>query len=126
MQQEWVMSSSDRSSGHPRKYGSYPKKIREYVREKKVISLEEMIRKSTALPAETFGISARGKIAEGYYADLILFKPEAIQDHATYEKPAELAEGMEYVILNGKVVMENGVFNGTYAGRGLNRLKMTK
>lgn len=121
MQQDWVMSSSDGSTGHPRKYGSYPKKICEYVLEKQVISLNEMIRKSSSFPAETFGIPLRGKIAEGYYADLILFKPEEVKDNATYEKPAELAEGMEVVVVNGKVALENGVFRGVFSGKGISK-----
>lgn len=119
MQQPWVMTSSDGSTGHPRKFGSFPKKIREYVLEKEYLTLPEMIRKSTSLPAETFQIKERGKIAIGYFADLILFKPEEIQDQATYQQPAVLAKGMDYVIVNGKIVVEAGKYRKILAGKAL-------
>lgn len=117
----WVMTSSDGSSGHPRKYGSYPKKIREYVQEKNYLDLGEMIRKSTSLPAKTFNIKDRGEIKEGYFADLLLFKVGEIQDAATYQNPAVLAEGMYYVIVNGKLVVEKGEFKEVLAGKALRR-----
>ncbi len=119
MKTSWVMTSSDGSSGHPRKFGSFPKKIREYVREKNYLSLEEMVRKSTSFPAETFNITQRGKIEVGYFADIIVFKPEEVLDKATYQEPKKLAEGMHYVLVNGKIVVEQGEFKGTLAGKAL-------
>ena len=116
MRQPWIMTCSDGSNAHPRKYGTYPKKIREYVLEKQVLSLEEMIRKSSSLPAQIFGIPQRGTLKEGYFADLIIFKVEEIKDNATFEQPDLLAEGMHYVIVNGKIVIEEGEFTGKLAG----------
>lgn len=121
MAQPWVMTSSDGTAAHPRKYGSFPKKIREYVLEKKVLSLEEMIRKSTSLTAQTFGIDRRGIIKEGYFADLIIFKPEEIKDEATFEKPSKLAIGMHYVIVNGQIAIHKGIYIGALAGRTIKR-----
>ena len=121
MKQDWVMTCSDGSNGHPRKYGTYPKKIREFVLEKKVLTLEEMIRKSTSLPAKTYGIKKRGFIEIGYLADLLVFKPEALKDNATFAAPTELAEGMEWMVLNGQLVVENGNFTGKLAGRAIRR-----
>lgn len=126
MQQDWVMTSSDGSNGHPRKYGSFPKKMKEYVFEKQVLSLPEFVHKSSGLTASTFGISQRGFIKEGFYADIILFKPENVKDLATFEDPELLAEGMEYVLVNGKLVIEKGAFNGTLAGRGIKKVKQEK
>ncbi len=117
MKRPWVMTGSDGTGGHPRKYGSYPKKIQEYVLEKKVLDLEEMIRKSTLLPAETFGIIKRGKIQTGYFADLIIFNPEEFIPKSDFEHPTELSEGMNYVIVNGKIAIKNGKYTGVLAGK---------
>ena len=119
MRQPWVMTSSDGSSGHPRKYGSYPKKIKEYVLEKEVISLEEMISKSAGLPGKIFNIKRRGLIKPGYYADIIIFKPQEVRDNATFENPEGLSEGMEYVLVNGMVTIDQGEYNGSLNGRAL-------
>ncbi|MEO1215715.1 MAG: amidohydrolase family protein [Bacteroidota bacterium] len=119
MQQDWVMTSSDGSNGHPRKFASYPKKIREFVKEKSVISLEEMIRKSTSLPAQIFQIKDRGQIKEGYFADLILFKLDEIQDKATYAKPEILSEGIWTLIINGEIAIEKGKYTNVLAGKPL-------
>jgi len=121
MKQPWVMTCSDGTNNHPRKYGTFPKKMREYVFEKKTLTLEEMIRKSTSLSAETYGIKKRGKLKEGYFADLLIFQPEKIKDKATFENPAEYSEGMEWIVLNGKIVVEKGVFNKKLAGKAIQR-----
>jgi N-acyl-D-aspartate/D-glutamate deacylase len=121
MQQPWVMTSSDASAGHPRKYGTFPRKIRHYVLEKGVLTLEEMIHRSTWLTARTFGIPNRGRLAPGYHADLIVFRPEEVVDMATFEAPAEYARGMQYVLINGQVVVDRGAFTGTRAGRAVRR-----
>ena len=123
MRQPWVMTGSDGSGGHPRKYGTYAKKIREYVLQKNILTLEEMIERSTSLPARTFGIPKRGEIKVGYYADLILFKPEEIADRATFEDPTALAVGMTYVLVNGQIAIDRGTFTGTLAGRPLRKHK---
>jgi len=116
MAQPWVMTSSDGGSGHPRLYGSFPRKIRKYVREDKALSLEDMVHKSTGLTAATFRIPKRGRLLPGYKADIIIFKPENVNDVADFENPAELARGMEYVIVNGQLAIEKGEFTGAIAG----------
>lgn len=122
MQQDWTMTSSDGTAAHPRKYGSFPKKIREYVLEKSVISLEKMVRNSTGLTAETFGIPKRGKLEVGYYADALIFKPEEIRDNATFTEPALYSSGMWYIFLNGQAAVEKGVTVDNLFGRVVKRL----
>jgi N-acyl-D-aspartate/D-glutamate deacylase len=121
MKQEFVMTGSDGSDGHPRKYGTYPRKLREYVYKKKLISLAFAIQHSSALAAETFRIPGRGLIRKGYYADIIVFDETSIADRATYEQPQLLAAGMKYVFVNGKPAVEDGKYNGTLAGRPLRK-----
>ncbi len=121
MQQDWVMTSSDGTNAHPRKYGSFPKKIREHVFEKQVLSLEDMIRRSTGLTAETFGVPDRGKILEGYKADILVFHPEEIKDNADFIEPDKLAEGMHWVVLNGQVVVDQGEYQKKLAGQVVRR-----
>jgi N-acyl-D-aspartate/D-glutamate deacylase len=121
MKQEFVMTGSDGSDGHPRKYGTYPRKLREYVYKKKLISLAFAIRHSSALAAETFRIPGRGLIRKGYYADIIVFDETSIADRATYEQPQLLAAGMKYVFVNGKPAVEDGKYNGALAGRPLRK-----
>jgi N-acyl-D-aspartate/D-glutamate deacylase len=117
MRQDWVMTGSDGSGGHPRKYGTYPRKFREYVVNRKVIGMPFAIRSSSALVAETFRIPERGRLTTGFFADVIVFDEKTIADRSTYEQPDLLATGMKYVIVNGKIAVEDGKFNGTLAGR---------
>ena len=121
MRQPWVMTGSDGSAGHPRKYGTFPKKWAEYVRGKKVLTPEQFVRQSSALTAQTFGITDRGVLAKGKYADLVVFDDATFKDHATYQKPTELATGMKYVIVNGKLAVDAGVYTGITAGVGITR-----
>jgi N-acyl-D-aspartate/D-glutamate deacylase len=121
MKQSFVMTGSDGSAGHPRKYGTFPRKLREYVFEKKIISLPFAIRSSSSLTAESFGITERGKLKIGYFADVIAFDPKEIRDLATYEEPEKLATGMRYVLVNGKIAVDEGKFTGVKAGRALRR-----
>ena len=121
MQQPWVMTCSDGTNAHPRKYGTFAKKIREYVQEKEVISLVQMINQSTALTAENFGIGGRGQLQEGYAADILVFKPEEVKDNATFTDPAQLSSGFDYIILNGKVVVSGGEVKITDAGQVIRR-----
>jgi N-acyl-D-aspartate/D-glutamate deacylase/dipeptidyl aminopeptidase/acylaminoacyl peptidase len=124
MRQSWVMTGSDGSSGHPRKYGTYPRKLREYVYERKIIALPFAIRSSSALVAETFGLAERGRIAPGSFADLVLFDEKTIRDRATYEQPELFAEGVKYVIVNGRVAVEDGKYNGVLAGHPLRKSEL--
>ena len=121
MRQPWVMTGSDGSSGHPRKYGTFPKKWSEYVRGKHVLTPEQLVRQSSGLTAETFGIKDRGVLANGKFADIAVFDPAAFRDLSTYQKPTELATGMKYVIVNGKVAVDGGSYTGVTAGVGITR-----
>lgn len=121
MKQPWVVTGSDGSTGHPRKYGTFPRKLREYVFRRRVISLPFAIRASSALTAEIFRLPQRGRIAPGYFADLIVFDPQAVADRATYEQPELLATGMRYVVVNGQLAVEDGRYTGALAGRALRR-----
>lgn len=121
MKQSWVMTGSDGSGGHPRKYGTYPRKIREYVLNRHVITLPRMIQASSLQVAETFNLKDRGKLGAGYFADVIVFDEKTIADRSTYEKPELFAEGVKYVIVNGKMAIDGGKFVGTLAGRALRK-----
>jgi N-acyl-D-aspartate/D-glutamate deacylase len=121
MKQKFIMTCSDGSTGHPRKYGTFPRKLREYVYSQKLINLRFMVRNSSALTAETFRITQRGLIREGYFADVIVFDPKTIADRATYEQPELLATGMRFVFVNGRLAVENGAYTGVLAGRALRK-----
>ena len=111
------MTGSDGSGGHPRKYGTFPRKLREYVLNRKIISLPFAIRASSALPAETFRIPGRGRLTPGYFADVVVFDEKTVADKSTYEQPEILAVGIKYVLVNGKVAVDDGKYNDTLAGR---------
>ena len=121
MKQPWVMTGSDGSGGHPRKYGTYPRKLSDYVLKRKVISLPRFIQASSAQVAETFKIKERGFLRTGYFADVIIFDEKAVAEKATYEAPTTLAVGMKWVIINGKLAVEDGKFSGVLAGRALRK-----
>jgi N-acyl-D-amino-acid deacylase len=93
---------------HPRNFGAYPRALGRYVRERKVLSLPEAIKKMTSLPAQRLFIENRGLIREGYYADLTLFDPARVRDTATFDLPQQYPEGIEYVIVNGQTVLAKG------------------
>jgi N-acyl-D-amino-acid deacylase len=117
MKQPWVMTCSDGSDGHPRKYGTFPRKIHEYVYEKHVLSLQAAVRSSTSLPAETLQIKDRGLLKPGYYADVLVFDPKQFVDRATYPDPAVLAAGVRYLLVNGQLAVDKGELTSTLAGR---------
>jgi N-acyl-D-amino-acid deacylase len=104
---------------HPRGYGSMPRFLGHYVRDLQLLPLEQAIRKITSLPAQREHLTGRGLIKEGFYADITIFDPGAIIDKATYTQPAQLAEGVKYVIVNGQVAFENGQATGAMAGKAL-------
>lgn len=128
MRQDFVMTGSDggggAEGGHPRTYGAFPKKLRAYVYHKKLITLPFAIRASSALAAETLGISERGKLRVGYFADVIVFDEKTVADRATYEQPELLAVGMRYVIVNGKIAVDQDKYTGILAGRALRKNKL--
>ncbi|MDC6461636.1 D-aminoacylase [Flavobacteriaceae bacterium] len=105
------------SSTHPRAYGNFSRLLGKYVREEKIISIEEAVRKLTSLPATNFKIKKRGSLTEGFYADLAIFNPETIQDHATFAEPHQLSTGMIHVFVNGEQVLKNGSHTGALPGR---------
>lgn len=119
MRQPWVMSGSDASGGHPRAYGSFARLYSEYVQRRRTISLRAFIERSTALPADTFGLVDRGRLRVGAFADIVVFDPRSYAARATYEQPTELAAGVRAVFVNGTAAVENGVLTNAAAGRGL-------
>lgn len=106
-----------KSSNHPRAYGNFARLLGKYVREEKVITLQEAIRKLTSLPCDNLKIQKRGRLAVGNYADIVIFDPNKIQDKATFEKPHQLAEGMLHVLVNGKQVVKDGQHTGVKSGK---------
>jgi N-acyl-D-amino-acid deacylase len=106
---------------HPRSYGTNARVLAEYVRTRKVITLEDAIRRMTALPARTFGFHDRGLLKEGMAADLVMFDPAQVQDKATFEAPHQYTEGFDLVVINGRVAVENGKPTGVMAGKVLRR-----
>jgi len=117
MKQSWVVTGSDGGSGHPRKYGSFPKKYAYYVQKENVIGLARFINNSTSKTAEILKISKRGKLQVGYYADIIIFNPEEFKDLADYNDAFKFAEGIEYSIINGKLSIYNGDFTNSLNGK---------
>jgi N-acyl-D-aspartate/D-glutamate deacylase len=106
-----------RGRPHPRLFGTMPRVLARYVRERGVLSLEEAVRRMTSLSCERFGLVDRGRIQEGYWADLVLFDAEHIVDTATYDDPKREPEGVQMVIVNGEVAYEQGRHTGVGAGR---------
>ncbi|MDH4241066.1 MAG: D-aminoacylase [Phycisphaerae bacterium] len=105
------------SNVHPRAYGSFARLLGKYVREEKLITLAEAIRRLTSLPADNLKLDRRGKLKKGYYADVVVFDPETITDHATFEKPHRYATGMIHVFVNGTQVLKDGEHTGATPGR---------
>ncbi|HUF28020.1 MAG TPA: D-aminoacylase [Gemmatimonadaceae bacterium] len=106
---------------HPRWYGTFPRVLGEYVREKRVLSLEEAVRKMTGMPAGRLGLRDRGRVAAGLHADLTIFDPATVADRATFTQPHQYPAGIEYVLVNGVVAVDSGRFTGARGGRVLRR-----
>jgi len=105
------------SSTHPRAYGNFARVLGKYVRDENVISIEEAVRKLTSLPASNLKINKRGSLTEGYFADLAIFNPDTIQDHATFAEPHQYATGMVHVFVNGEQVLRDGEHTGATPGQ---------
>jgi N-acyl-D-amino-acid deacylase len=105
------------SAAHPRAYGNFARVFAEYVRKDHVISIAEAVRKLTALPADNLSLKDRGRLKAGNFADLVVFDPNTIQDHATYERPHQLSTGVGYVVVNGKLAIKDGKPTGIASGR---------
>jgi len=106
---------------HPRWYGTFPRVLGKYVREDKVLSLKEALHKMTLLPAKAMGLKDRGQIVEGTKADITIFNPKTILDQATFEDPHRYSVGIEYVLINGKLAVEQGLFNPIKSGKVLKK-----
>jgi N-acyl-D-amino-acid deacylase len=124
----WVSFASDagsiapegpflRSNPHPRAYGNFARWLGRYVRDERIVPLEEGIRRLTALPAANIGITHRGRLAPGFFADVVVFDPARIQDRATFEKPHQYSTGVQHVIVNGVQVLKDGEHTGATPGR---------
>lgn len=111
---------------HPRAYGTFPRVLGHYVREKKVLPLETAIFKMTGLPARNFKMENRGFLQEGYFADVVVFDAEKITDKATFEEPHQYPEGIRFVIVNGKIAVEEGTYKDVRAGRVLRKSQVRK
>ena len=130
LQRPWVSLGSDagslapegiflKSSTHPRAYGNFAKLFATYVRTEKLLTLEEAIRRVTSLPAANLGLADRGTLKTGAFADVVVFNPATIQDHATFEKPHQLADGVAHVFVNGVQVLKDSAPTGQFGGRAL-------
>jgi N-acyl-D-aspartate/D-glutamate deacylase len=124
MQRPWVFTSSDggtirfgEARPHPRSYGSFPRKLRVYALDKKLVSLEAAIRSATDLPAKKLRLEGRGLLAVGYFADIVLFDPRTVADKATFVEPHQFAAGIPYVLVNGKPAIDAGKYAGLLPGR---------
>jgi N-acyl-D-aspartate/D-glutamate deacylase len=111
----------DAGRPHPRTYGSAPRVLGQYVRERGVLSLETAVAKLTSVPAARLGLRDRGVVREGAFADLVVFDPATVGDRATYERPAVHPAGIDAVIVNGVVAVRHGVETGVRPGRLLRR-----
>ena len=106
-----------KSNPHPRAYGSFARVLGHYVRDEGILPLEEAVRRLSALPASVLKIQERGRLQTGYHADVVVFDPQTIQDHATFEQPHQYATGMQYVFVNGEAVLFEGEHTGAKPGR---------
>tara|TARA_B100000902_G_C26950657_1_gene735618 strand:- start:89 stop:757 length:669 start_codon:yes stop_codon:yes gene_type:complete len=122
----WVSFCSDAGSysnppngfrTHPRAFGSFIRVLGKYSRDEGLITLEEGIRKLTSFPAENLGIKDRGLLKNGFYADIVVFDPNKIKDNATFNNPIQYAEGVEHVMVNGQIVLENGKHTNIFSGK---------
>ncbi len=129
MEQDWLMFSSDGDAvsilkgadkpriGHPRAFGSQARVLRKYVREEKVLTLENAIKKMTSLPASFLAMEDRGVIKEGCKADIVIFDPETVRDNGTPSNARQYSTGTEYVLVNGEISIESGEYNGALNGK---------
>src|SRR5690606_16617639 len=104
-------------SAHPRAYGTFARIISRYVRDEKLITLQEAVRRMTSLPADNLGIKKRGLLKSGYYAAVVVLDADSIYDHATFDNPHQYASGVHHVLVNGTPVLEGGQHTGALPGR---------
>ena len=124
----WVSVGSDagssapegvflKSNPHPRQYGTFARILGKYSRDEKVIPLAEAVKRLTSLPASNLRIARRGTLAKGFFADVVVFDPATIADHATFDKPHQYATGVKHVFVNGVQVLADGEHTGAKPGR---------
>src|SRR5262249_30249073 len=111
----------DGADVHARFYGSYPRKVRHYALDRNVITIEDAVRSSTSLPAQILRVRDRGLLREGLAADVIVFDPATIRDRATFADPHHYSDGIDYVLVNGKTVVDGGKLTGALPGKVLSR-----
>jgi dihydroorotase/N-acyl-D-amino-acid deacylase len=132
LRQPWVSICNDsqgsaldgvlgREHPHPRAFGTFPRILRKYVREEKLLTLEDAIRKFTSLPAGRMRFADRGVLKAGMWADVVVFDPETVRDLATFDQPNRLSEGMRFVLVNGVPVIEEGKITNALPGKVLTR-----
>jgi N-acyl-D-amino-acid deacylase len=137
LREPWVSVCSDgdahpptdpwlQRSAHPRSYGAFAKVLGRFVRDEKLLSLPEAIRRMTSLPAERLGLADRGRLVEGMAADVVALAPDQVTDHATYTEPHRLATGVHHVLVNGEPVISGGVLTGARPGRALKRRRIVE
>ncbi|HBL75867.1 MAG: hypothetical protein A2W90_10655 [Bacteroidetes bacterium GWF2_42_66] len=126
MKKDYVMTCSDGSIEvpgnnvpHPRSYGSFPRKIRKYVLDEKIISMEQAIKAATSMPADMTGLKDRGYLEVGKVADIVVFNPETIRETATFAEPHQYSTGVEYLLVNGDMVIDKGQYNGKLSGKAI-------
>jgi N-acyl-D-amino-acid deacylase len=128
LQQPWVAIDNDsegtspegllgQAHPHPRAYGTFPRILAKYVREEKVLTLEDAIRKFSALPAQRMRLTDRGVLKAGMWADVVIFDPGTVKDRATFDNPNQLSQGMDYVLVNGVPVLDQGKMTGALPGK---------
>ena len=128
LQQPWVAIDNDsegtspegilgQAHPHPRAYGTFPRILAKYVREEKVLTLEDAIRKFSALPAQRMRLTDRGVLKAGMWADVVIFDPATVHDRATFDNPNQFSEGMDYVLVNGTPVIDQGKMTGALPGK---------
>jgi N-acyl-D-amino-acid deacylase len=106
---------------HPRSYGTFPRMLGRYVREEKIMTLGQAVQKMTSTTARKFGLKWRGWLREGFFADIVIFDPERVIDRATWDEPHQYPEGIDYVIVNGRIVIDQGEHTGLLPGRVLKK-----
>ncbi len=116
-----ICSDGSTKGSHPRGYGAFTRVLGKYVRTEKTLTLPEAVYKMTGLTAQQLAIKKRGQIKPGYYADLVLFNPQTVDDKATVAGPHKLSEGIEMVWVNGKMVFDNKKITGLYPGQVIRR-----
>ena len=130
----WISFGSDAASlapartftrlhPHPRAYGTFARLLGRYVHDEHIIPLEEAIYRLTTLPARNLGLERRGALEPGYFADVVVFDPDSVRDHATFDRPHQYATGVEHVLVNGQLVLHNGEHTGARAGRVVRRAR---